>query len=694
MTPESQYPTQAWLKRVALIGVNLVITASIFGYLFRHVRPGDVLDLLRNMDLRAVAMFVVLSLTASFFRWWRYRVLLRLSGYDPPSFPLFLMVLVRNAFSDLLPARLGTLIDVYFFTTRLGVPLPAATSCFSITFVFEILALSPLLALAALGAGASGTLPAGGLILGGLLLLIGTVAVVALLPWAFGFAGRMAGRVLPAHWKARAKTVALCSETADEIRRVWRQGMYGRILALSMMLRVAKYASLYVLLFAMLAPLGYTWAQLDPSRVFLGLCASETAASLPVSGIAGFGVYEGAWSLVFQLLGFPGEIAKATSIAHHLFTQAYGYGLGGLALVIVLLPVFRCRIPASATALATSRPPRFYGAIAAVAVLVAAMEIGLAHLPVLASRGAKNADRPGPDDLQRRAAFAGAFGGGLVFDSSRSGSFGIWRMNADGSGASVLADTNQQEMYPDPSPNGRWIAYARAVTLSRFSPSEIRVCHPDGSGDRKIADDGTFPTFGPDGQTVYFERNRNLVMAASLAGGEPRQVFPGSQGFDGQVVKPRISPDGKRVTFISDCGGRSGWQVWTANLETGEARHLGAGCEPGWFPDGARIVHVQEQGMKERTGIVTRSAAGGEASMLMDGDAPRGHEYFPVITPDGRWLLWGACPPGRHDHLGLDSNYQLFARALPDGAPVRLTFDGASCRWVKRLPPMAADPGK
>ncbi len=676
------------MRKALLVGVNLAITAAIFGYLFRHVRPGDVLDLLRNMDRRAVAMFVVLSLATSLFRLWRYRVLLRLSGYDPPPFPLFLMVLVRNAFSDLLPARLGTLIDVYFFTTRLGVPLPAAASCFSLTFVFEILALAPLIALAAWRAGASG-MSAGGLLLGGLILLAGTVAVVALLPWAFGFAGRLADRALPARWPLRSRLAAFCAETGGEVRRVRDHGLYGRVLALSVMLRVAKYASLYVLLFAMLAPLGYAWAQLHPSRVFLGLCASEMAASLPISGLAGFGVYEGAWVMVFQLLGFPGDIAKASSIAHHLFTQAYGYGLGGLALVLVLLPVFRYRTPVRASTPVRDRPPWFYGKIAAVVALLVAVEVGLAHLPAAAAPAATTADAPTPADRQRRAAFSAAFGGDLVFDSTRSGSFGIWRMAADGSGLTAIADTNEQEMYPDPSPDGRWIAYARAVTLSKFSPGEIRVCRPDGTEDRKLADDGTFPTFGPDGRTVYFERGREAVMAVSLDGGEPRQVFPGPRGFGGQVVKPRMSPDSRQVAFISNRGGGRGWQVWLADLATGEARQLGAGCEPGWFPDGARIVQVQEGGMRERTGIVARPAAGGEAAMLQDDDAPRGHEYFPVVTPDGRWLLWGACPPGRHNHLEPESNYQLFARALPDGEPVRLTFDGWSNRWAKRLPPAA-----
>jgi hypothetical protein len=65
------------------------------------------------------------------------------------------------------------------------------------------------------------------------------------------------------------------------------------------------------------------------------------AASLPVSGIGAFGAYEGAWAAAFELLGFPGHLAKLTAVSHHLFTQVYGYSLGALAFLLLLLPVFR-----------------------------------------------------------------------------------------------------------------------------------------------------------------------------------------------------------------------------------------------------------------------------------------------------------------------------------------------------------------
>ena len=177
------------------------------------------------------------------------------------------------------------------------------------------------------------------------------------------------------------------------------------------------------------------------------------------------------------------------------------------------------------------------------------------------------------------------------------------------------------------------------------------------------------------------------MMAVRIDGGEPRQVFPGPEGFGKyQVVKPRPSPDGTRIAFISNRGGGTGWQTWVADLATGRATRAGTGCEPGWFPDGRRIFHVQESGMKGGTGIVMRDLPDGDPTPLQDGDEPRGHEYFPVVTRDGRWLLWSACLPGQHTQLDFESNYQIFARELPGGEPVRLTFDGWNNRWAKRIP--------
>lgn len=679
------------LKHAIYLVFSLASTVGIFAYLFRHVTPGQVMDLIADMDLRGVAMFLVLSFSMSAFRLWRYHVLLRLSGWVPPSLPLFLTVLVRNFFSDLLPARIGTLIYVYLVTTRLGVPFSAAGASFSLSFVFDMIALVPLILLGAWGAGAVGHVSPHALVVGAGILAAATVIVLVLLPRLFRLAARITAALPLLPRATRGTWAEALDQVGGEVRKAQSAGVYGRVLALSVMVRVAKYASLYVLLYAMLAPMGYTWDRLPVSRVFLGMCASELAASLPISGIAGFGVYEGTWATVFEMLGFPGDISKLTSISHHLFTQVYGYSLGGLALVALLLPVFRAARPPAADLPVRDRPPAFYAKLAGLTLLVFGLLFAVARIPSCGPK-LRQADRPTADETAARAAFATEFGADVVFDSTRSGTFGIWRMHADGSGLTAVADDPvAHEMYPDPSPDGRWIVFSKNVSLSKRAPASVWICRADGSEPRKLAENGTYPTFSADGATVYFERERRLVMGVAPDGSGERQVFPGAKGFGKyEVVKPRVSADGRRVVFVSNRGSSKSWNTWWSEIDGSKSDRIGPGCEPGWFPDGLRATWVCETDMKERVGICMRPTQGGEAAALQDADAPRGHEYFPTVTSDGRFLMWGACRPGEHTHTDPTSNYQLFGRALPDGKPVRLTFDEFNNRWPKRLPAQAA----
>jgi len=360
-------------KRLFYSGFSLVVTVAIFSYLLTRVSASEVLELIRRVDRRGVLMFVILSLSMSVFRTWRYRLVLRTSGYSPGSFALFLVVIVRNFFSDLLPARIGTLVYVYIVTGRLGVPFGAAASSFALSFVFDMIALAPMIVVAAVAAAGTGFSPAT-LVAGGVLLALITGVVLYALPPLF----RVSGRLLAAltRWtRGRAAPLQTAWEAAErDIRRAREAGIYGRMLWLSVLVRLTKYGSLYVFLFALIGPLGYGFARLSVPKVFLGLCSSEFAASLPISGIAGFGAYEGAWTVSFQLLGFPARIAQLTSVSHHLFTQVYGYSLGALALLVLLLPWFKRGRPLAKAAHAVSSPVAFYGlGVLCLAVMAAAL---------------------------------------------------------------------------------------------------------------------------------------------------------------------------------------------------------------------------------------------------------------------------------------------------------------------------------
>ncbi len=332
---------RAWLQT----GVSALVTVGILGVLYRQVTWTAVRGMLGSVWLPAAAAYVALSLLMQVLRTLRYGVVLKGCGHAAPPGRLFLVVLVRGLFVDLLPARLGELVYVYLLTSRLGIPAGAALSSFALPFLFDVVALAPLLLVALPWAGTGGALNGWWLGGGALALAAGAVLVWQALPAALRAAAWVVARVLPEGHGVRRRVWRLVAGMRRHLARARRARMAGKLLGLSILVRLAKYAALYVLLWALTHGHGYGPATLPVASVFLGLVAAEMAASLPISGLAGFGAYEGAWSVVFGLLVFPPALARTTSLAHHLFTQVYGYGIGLLALLLLLaLPAGRGRI--------------------------------------------------------------------------------------------------------------------------------------------------------------------------------------------------------------------------------------------------------------------------------------------------------------------------------------------------------------
>lgn len=328
------------MRRKWTLIASFLIAALILLVLFRSVSLEEVLSLIRRADRNAVYAFFIFSLSTTALRVWRYRIILSTNGYQPPLPGLFLTTIVRNTCSDLFPARIGTLVYVFLATTRLGIPLTAASSSFALSFLFDLIGITPLIIIALLLV----TLPEdlSPLILGSgaLALLLFLAAVIKYLPEVLERSSAVIsrGKLFPGTAKTRA--VEFISSLAERCRETQRAGIFVRILTLSVLIRLGKYVSLYFFLLALLRPLGYELEDLSFATTFLGLCASEMAASLPISGIAGFGAYQLGWVFTFTLLGFPSDLAVLTSLSHHIFTQLYGYSLGCAALLLLMLPCF------------------------------------------------------------------------------------------------------------------------------------------------------------------------------------------------------------------------------------------------------------------------------------------------------------------------------------------------------------------
>ncbi len=270
--------------------------------------------------------------------------------------------------------------------------------------------------------------------------------------------------------------------------------------------------------------------------------------------------------------------------------------------------------------------------------------------------------------------------GQIVFDSNRSGSFGIYSLNLSNQKQQEIYNSAEQDIYPDVSPDGQTLVFAKAKTLDRDADSEIWLVGINGENPRKIAD-GTFPTFSSDGSTVYFEVKRSRVMAINIDGSGEKLIFPRSDNeFAGKkVVKPRISSDGKNLLFTSDRGGR--WTAWSVNLENLEAKKVGKGCEPTHFNKSKEVAWVTKKNVLAGSAIGSFNIETGEQEILHDRGEVYGHEYFPTIEKSDKFLLYSACPNGQHSHY--EANYQIFVRDLSSDKTVRLTFDEHTNRWPK-----------
>ncbi len=388
-----------WLSFVG----SLMVTVLVFLWIGRDIEPMDVVDAITDMAPPEILLFIISSIFMSICRAWRLLLLLEPVGYRPGRLAMLLTVLVRNLFADLLPARLGGLIYLWLCRTRLGVSWGAASSSMAISFVFDMIAVSPLL-----------------IVVG--LVIAGELGIARILIWAFGLAvaggalvvlfllaplADLAAGVIPRlpllPARVRSGLAAFAVSIAEDVRITRRAGIFLPILVLSVLVRLAKYTAMYFLLLGILMPMGFGLADLPPHKGLVGLIAPEIAASLPVSGIGGFGAYEGTWAVAFHFLGLPEQMAKLTGVAHHLFTQAYGAGIGLVALLLLFLPLFKAGDPRPAVAVSATR--RWLQMAASVAVWLGISTAVLMASDVLVDEG--NAAQKETPPLPRKRPRAG-----------------------------------------------------------------------------------------------------------------------------------------------------------------------------------------------------------------------------------------------------------------------------------------------
>lgn len=142
---------------------------------------------------------------------------------------------------------------------------------------------------------------------------------------------------------------------------------------------------------------------------------------------------------------------------------------------------------------------------------------------------------------------------------------------------------------------------------------------------------------------------RGALLAFALAGplaAQQQRPFNEKDYLDlERVGDARISPDGQRVVFsrarIDAMHDRWTSMLWLMDADGGRQRELVEGANPQWSPDGTRIAYLAESGGKPQLWIRYMDAEGLRVQVTRGDQTPRDFRW----SPDGRQLAFTMFVP-------------------------------------------------
>lgn len=191
-------------------------------------------------------------------------------------------------------------------------------------------------------------------------------------------------------------------------------------------------------------------------------------------------------------------------------------------------------------------------------------------------------------------------GATVAYVADRDGNFDLFLQQVGGGAAINLTHDPADDVQPAISPDGGQIAFVSTrgsrLNLIYRAPTtpllggDIWVMPTLGGPPRKVVENGNFPSWSSDGQTLYYARAvwfRSEIRRVPAIGGESTVVpIDLPEGFNPPFLfSPRLSPDGRWLLVSAG----DGFMIVPA--AGGPAVLLGVGTQAAWEPGGKAIVY-------------------------------------------------------------------------------------------------------
>lgn len=348
LTPDARAWARILKKRRRTLTLILTTAVSIglVVFLLSMIKLEDLWSALVNVHLPTLYLALTVAALGNLVRAYRWKVLL--GDRKIGLMDLFWVNLVRDLFTDIVPARLGSLSYIYVLFRRFNIPVEIGLSTMVVGAVFDSVAILPLILFAVVFLGAES------LAFFSVALVYVTVVLFILLMLVLIYFHRLVDigtRVLDylvRRWKLeRFRVINWIKEKAEltnkDIQEMRARKIYTNVFTTTIVIRIFKFGVYYLVLLSVLLNQGFSFANLSFWKVFLGTAGAELSAALPTHSIAGLGTYEASWTAAFMLLGFPRELAIISGFSFHIIKLAYNILLGLLAMGVLFFTGLRLK---------------------------------------------------------------------------------------------------------------------------------------------------------------------------------------------------------------------------------------------------------------------------------------------------------------------------------------------------------------